>query len=714
VTKLVVDGGSESKRVGQKGEDGLQQTVAFEHRFFFRLLGGRRIEAGFLGEAWTGALRCFRRHDNAEGKRKVCCLATLACLARSSRWNFFRSPAKSQTWVNRRRKKKQEIAAKNHTKQPTQMPTTTTSTNNNDDDDDDDDDDDIGKKNDDEKASAMPPAAVPTERDPLLLSSAGGPPLPPPRRVAVPPRRPGATSATPAPPHGGLASRPPPVIDARRRAATTSTVDTVHQSPLRPSLTRQHFRNRSSLRQIMTEDIMPGLRSESELVRGMWRQSLADAVAGRTYFFDMGMTRSLSVLPDDMTNLVEETVLSQIPHKPKMAAATATTLLEQEQEEVEDSEPGGPVRPKQQHPKKATRTGESSMVVQQQYASLLLAVIAVSSNGTALTLLHGVPPALKLYWRMTVTGLCLLGLALPRLLSSSSSHNDGGGGWPTEMTAWPKLLSLVCAAACFAGQGLCFVNALQYTSIGNVVIGANSQAILLVVGKLVSGETVHWLEGGGVVLAFVGFLMCAQDEARERGGAVLVDDPEVVTTPPSSFWERSVGELLAFCAGLFGVFYLILAKSIRPYMPVSLFVACVMLLGSIIVIPFCYLSSTTTTTSNVVVVTWTTDPNVGFFGWVSGDRIFVMAHIVLVCNLLGTVGFVRAMQYFDNLIIAVATLLEPLIATIIAFILGVGLLPGPLGWLGNLVVLIGTLGVVIPSINNNNKKEGGGASSSAH
>jgi drug/metabolite transporter (DMT)-like permease len=569
------------------------------------------------------------------------------------------------------------------------MPTTTTTNNN----DYDEDDDDIGQKNDEEKA-AMPPAAVPTERDPLLSSSSAGGPPPPPRRVAIPPRRPGATFAAPAPP-GGLSSHPPPVIDARRRAATTSTVDTVNKSPLRrPGLSRQHFRNRSSLRQIMTEDIMPGLRSESELFRGMWRQSLADAQSGRTYFFDMGMTRSLSVLPEDMTNLVEETVLSQIPHKPQMA--TATTLLEEQ-----DSEPGDRV-PSKQHPK-ATTGRESSMVVQ-QYASLMVAVIAVSSNGTALTLLHGVPPALKLYWRMTVTGLCLLGLALPRLLSH-------GGGWPTEMTAWPKLLSLVCAAACFAGQGLCFVNALQYTSIGNVVIGANSQAILLVVGKLVSGETVHWLEGGGVVLAFVGFLMCAQDEARVRGGVVLVDDPEMVTTPPSSFWERSVGELLAFCAGLFGVFYLILAKSIRPYMPVSLFVACVMLLGSIIVIPFCYLS--TTTTSNVGVVTWTNDPNVGFFGWVSGERIFVMAHIVLVCNLLGTVGFVRAMQYFDNLIIAVATLLEPLIATIIAFILGVGLLPGPLGWLGNLVVLIGTLGVVIPSINNNNKKEDG-ASSSAH
>jgi hypothetical protein len=59
-----------------------------------------------------------------------------------------------------------------------------------------------------------------------------------------------------------------------------------------------------------------------------------------------------------------------------------------------------------------------------------------------------------------------------------------------------------------------------------------------------------------------------------------------------------------------------------------------------------------------------------------------------------TVGFVRAMQYFENTVIAVATLLEPMIATIIAFAAGVGTLPGPVGIMGNLLVIIGTLGVV--------------------
>lgn len=58
----------------------------------------------------------------------------------------------------------------------------------------------------------------------------------------------------------------------------------------------------------------------------------------------------------------------------------------------------------------------------------------------------------------------------------------------------------------------------------------------------------------------------------------------------------------------------------------------------------------------------------------------------------------RAMQYFDNIIIAVATLLEPMIATVIAVGIGVGEWPGVVGWAGNALVVMGTLCVVYPSI----------------
>jgi hypothetical protein len=57
-------------------------------------------------------------------------------------------------------------------------------------------------------------------------------------------------------------------------------------------------------------------------------------------------------------------------------------------------------------------------------------------------------------------------------------------------------------------------------------------------------------------------------------------------------------------------------------------------------------------------------------------------------------GYVRAMHYFDNLIISVASLMEPVVAELMAVIFGVGFLPGWKGWLGNALVAFGTLAVV--------------------
>lgn len=60
-------------------------------------------------------------------------------------------------------------------------------------------------------------------------------------------------------------------------------------------------------------------------------------------------------------------------------------------------------------------------------------------------------------------------------------------------------------------------------------------------------------------------------------------------------------------------------------------------------------------------------------------------------------GYVRAFKYFNSVIIAVAALLEPVTATLLAIILGVGVFPGFLGCVGNVMVIVGTLMVIYPS-----------------
>lgn len=66
-------------------------------------------------------------------------------------------------------------------------------------------------------------------------------------------------------------------------------------------------------------------------------------------------------------------------------------------------------------------------------------------------------------------------------------------------------------------------------------------------------------------------------------------------------------------------------------------------------------------------------------------------------NVLGTLGYVRAFKYFSSIVIAVAALLEPVVAAFSATAIGVGVLPGVEGWIGNFLVIVGTLAVLYPT-----------------
>lgn len=65
--------------------------------------------------------------------------------------------------------------------------------------------------------------------------------------------------------------------------------------------------------------------------------------------------------------------------------------------------------------------------------------------------------------------------------------------------------------------------------------------------------------------------------------------------------------------------------------------------------------------------------------------------------------YMRAMKTFDNTVNAASTLLEPLTASFIAWFFHAGLLLGLQGWLGNFLVVVGTLGVVYPSMGKDEK-----------
>jgi hypothetical protein len=98
---------------------------------------------------------------------------------------------------------------------------------------------------------------------------------------------------------------------------------------------------------------------------------------------------------------------------------------------------------------------------------------------------------------------------------------------------------------------------------------------------------------------------------------------------------------------------------------------------------------------------WGTHVNHGVFGYFHTnqfDRLPLELMTVVICNVMGTMGYVRAFAHFSAVIIAVAALAEPVVASFTAVIMGVGVLPGMEGWIGNTLVILGTLAVLWPTI----------------
>ena len=308
---------------------------------------------------------------------------------------------------------------------------------------------------------------------------------------------------------------------------------------------------------------------------------------GETGFFDMSMTQALSVLPESFPDLVEEAGIRN-----------TCEPCPQDQPSEEDT---------------ATKLDDNQLY---HYITLFVAVAAVSSNATALHMLNGVHAPLKLYWRMTAS-YCALFFLAARSLSEKGAPNLSLAQW----------LTFLAAVFCYSIQGILFISALDYTAIGNAVNYANSQALLLIIGKIFVGERISYFEGGGVLVAFTGAVLCSRDESQG-------------TSPEALGGHTGLGDCLALLSAVAGVGYLTFAKAVRSQIPVTLFIFGVMFFGSFLVLFYMLVDPYETVQFNM-------DKNVGVFGWltVSDFRLPILIYLALVVNMIGTMGFVRGKSF---------------------------------------------------------------------
>jgi drug/metabolite transporter (DMT)-like permease len=399
--------------------------------------------------------------------------------------------------------------------------------------------------------------------------------------------------------------------------------------------------------------VQEALAEEVSVIADMFMEELHEADDGNT-FLEFSLTRNFSILPTDIERAVDvanliTTGADDIPSLDDKLGLIGTDIEIQTLELIKEAE---------ETVAAAVTTPTSA------YLLLALAVFSLSAIGPLLQAQKDVDSTMKICWRQFATS-CLL---LPFAVVSVSKD-----GFPQMASA--QWFTFLLASVCYTIMCVGFSLSLEYTAVGNAVILCNSQSLLLLAGKLFVGHHVSSMEATGAFVAFCGAIFCSIDSSQ--------------SAPVSVGGKTFLGDFLAILSAIGGVGYLIFAKQTRSHMNLYVFMYLNMLTGSVITLSFMSL---------ILREPFTFDRNeaTGVFGWINmdADRLPLEMAMVIWCNFFGALGYVRAMQFFDNLVLCVAALMEPAVAELMAFSIGVGFLPGWKGWLGNGLVAVGTFAVV--------------------
>ncbi|KAG1691398.1 hypothetical protein DVH05_026890 [Phytophthora capsici] len=314
-------------------------------------------------------------------------------------------------------------------------------------------------------------------------------------------------------------------------------------------------------------------------------------------------------------------------------------------------------------------TMELQLLVKRQvpfigYVLLLAALFTISSMGAALDLQRNVDPFMKLFWRTTASLIVFIPLA------GAALYDQGLPQFSTRN----MILFLTCSLS-YAVFLMTFLWSLAHTSIDHAYIFNNCHSLLMVVGRLLLGRYVSQFEGLGTAIGVIGGALTTLDHQQSSSAGA-----EVVQV-------SLAGDLVALLGAVGGALYLITAKKLRTEMDISILFVGMFTLLALLLFPVFSLLEIPFEASR--------DPDTGLFGWLDPSRAASEAYIVLVCTLIGTLGYIAVMKYFAPIVVSVVMLVEPVLAAFMGVAVGVDVFPGLLTIVGSLLIIAGTALVIV-------------------
>jgi|TARA_B110000263_G_scaffold52091_1_gene43598 drug/metabolite transporter (DMT)-like permease len=294
------------------------------------------------------------------------------------------------------------------------------------------------------------------------------------------------------------------------------------------------------------------------------------------------------------------------------------------------------------------------------WALLILALFAVSSAGTILQSMEGIPPFLRASWRMQGTSLILFPLFIMQYLNKNKyliSKND----------VKLLLISSIFLALHFGS----WVWSLDNTTLVHSLLFVTMHPIIVVLLMPVLGSSANKIHIAG---AFVGVL----------GAIITLGDVK-------SSGEVSIsGDIAAFCGAITVVGYIFIGRYLRyeKNMPVFIY-AFPVTLGAGVWLAIAAVLFESISLNSII-------PELELFGWIDSSWFLWIIYLSIVPGLVGHTGINTVLRWIPPIMVSIVLLLEPVIGALIGWlytgelILGFWtLLGGPLMLFGVLIVILG-------------------------
>ena len=268
-----------------------------------------------------------------------------------------------------------------------------------------------------------------------------------------------------------------------------------------------------------------------------------------------------------------------------------------------------------------------------------------------------VTPLLRASWRLQATSIVLLPFFIWQIRHESFHWNSN--------ILWIILGSGVCLWIHFGS----WVWSLDHTSLAHSLLFVTAHPLIIVSGMAMMRMKPHRWETWGAIIGVFGAILAVQDAGS---GTVTI-----------------IGDAAAFVGAIAIVGYLAAGRHLRgdKQMPLFLYAFPVTAIAAILLTIHAVIAENATLDTAVV--------DASVFGWTDVSWILLVAYLALGPGLAGHTGINASLKWLPPLVISVSVVMEPLLGSVLGWLLGVQSIPNMWTWMGGPFMIAGTALAII-------------------